>query len=154
MNAGQEIQTSGNNWSGIIPSPSTSYSDRGNAVFDSLETQMAQFQAQSDAVLAEVRKNFILPRDTSVVAFLNEHKSLPEILVDALPQLRSCFGERSIFSLSASLDESGSRTVYAIVMWAGPLQLAKEALAKFDDDWWIERAAKVAGHLTFTYELV
>jgi hypothetical protein len=154
MNACHELQTSGNNWPCVPSAFVLHQTNQGPAVLDNLEKQMAQFQAYHDAVLAEVRKNFILPRDPSVIAFLNEHKALPDILIDALPKLRACFGETSIFSLNAPLDESGSRTIYAVVLWAGPLPSAKEALSRFDNEWWIARAGQAAGHLTFTYELV
>jgi hypothetical protein len=30
----------------------------------------------------------------------------------------------------------------------------RNALAKFDADWWIPRARQASGYLTFTYELV
>jgi len=34
------------------------------------------------------------------------------------------------------------------------LQDARNALDKFDNDWWMSHARQAGGYLTFTYELV
>jgi hypothetical protein len=107
-----------------------------------------------EAALNEVRKSYVLPADASVANFLTEHRAIPEILLAASQPLRACFGAETVFNLRAPIDESGSRTLYVVAMWPGKLQDVRNALAKFDDDWWMPRARQVAGCLTFTYELV
>lgn len=153
MNACYNIQGSGNIWSSSGPGDNAS-TPHGHAIFDSLENQMAQFQAQNDTLMEEIRKNFILPRDQSAEAFLRDHKALPEILVGSLPALRASFGDAAVLTLDAHLDEAGSRTAYARVVWPGSLDSAKEALARFDEAWWMQRVQSAFGRLTFTYELV
>jgi hypothetical protein len=101
-----------------------------------------------------VQKHFILPNDPSVATFLAEHGSLPQVLLEAVNPLRACFGKSTVFGLRAPIDESGSRTLYAVAMWPGKVRDARNALAKFDDDWWIAQSRQAAGYLTFTYELV
>jgi len=108
--------------------------------------------AQHEAVANEVRKHYAA--DSSVLSFLSEHRSIPQILLGAAPQLKACFGADTVFDLRAPIDEAGSRTLYAVVMWPGKSQDARDALAKFDNDWWMARAGQAAGYLTFTYELV
>ena len=156
MNACYPAQSSGNNWASAAQysNPFAPSAPRSSVLFNSLEKQMAEFQFQTDAQLEEVRKNFILPRDGSAEAFLKDHRALPSILLDSLPALRSAFGDRAVLTFSAPLDEAGSRTAYAAVVWSGPLASAKEALAQFDEAWWIQRAPLAFGRLTFTYELV
>ena len=63
-------------------------------------------------------------------------------------------GGNAVFNLRAPIDEAGSQTLYAVAMWPGKLQDVRDALAKFDDEWWMARARQAAGYLTFTYELV
>jgi hypothetical protein len=163
MNVYQEIQTSGNQWPPPIPtmlhqevqeSPLLPDPKQGVAILDDLEKQMAAFAAEYETVLEEVRKHFVLPTDSSVGTFLFEHRTLPQILLEAVPQLRACFGVDALFNLRAPIDESGSRTLYAVAMWPGNIQDVHQALARFDDTWWIAHSRKASGYLTFTYELV
>jgi hypothetical protein len=135
MNAYRELQHSGNQW----PQP---------------EKQMSAFAAEQEALLNEVRRHFVLPADPSVTTFLSEHPSIPQILLEAANQLSACFGTEAIFNLRAPIDESGSRTLYAVAMWPGKACAVREALAKFDDAWWIAHPQQASGYLTFTYELV
>ena len=145
MNAYSEVQSSGTHW----PEP------RQRApILEGLEKQMAEFAALDEAILSEVRKNYVLPADSSVLNFLTEHRTIPQILLDAAPQLKACFGADAVFNLRAPIDESGSRILYAAAMWQGKSQDVRDALAKFDRDWWTARAGQAAGYLTFTYELV
>jgi len=115
---------------------------------------MAEFDAQHQAVLNDVRKLYVLPADESVRNFLTEHRAIPNILLEAAPQLKACFGGNAVFNLRAPIDEAGSRTLYAVAMWPGKLRDVRDALARFDNDWWMVRAGQTAGYLTFTYELV
>ena len=115
---------------------------------------MAESAAQHEAVVNDVRKHYVLPADASVRDFLTEHRAIPQILLEAAPQLKAHFGGNAIFNLRAPIDEAGSRTLYAVAMWPGELRDVRDALAKFDNDWWMARAGQAAGYLTFTYELV
>jgi hypothetical protein len=124
------------------------------AIFDEIERQKSVFAADHEAALKEVRKYFVLPNDSSVATFLGEHRSLPQLLLEAVTPLKACFGMQTVFGLRAPIDESGSRTLYAVAMWPGKVRDARNALAKFDDGWWIAQSRQASGYLTFTYELV
>lgn len=86
--------------------------------------------------------------------FLTERRAIPQMLLEAAPQLKAYFGGTAVFNLRAPIDEAGSRTLYAVAMWPGEVLDVRDALAKFDKDWWMARAGRAAGYLTFTYELV
>ena len=145
MNAYPQLQSSGIHW----PEP------RQRAViFEGLEKQMAEFAAQHEALLSEVRRQYVLPADTSVVTFLTEHRTLPPILLEAAPELRACFGAEAVFTLRAPIDDTGSQSLYAVAMWPGNVRDVRDALEEFDDTWWIEHSRQASGYLTFTYELV
>jgi hypothetical protein len=163
MIAYQQHQSSGIEWpppdsmmlSQIVQVPPTlPKSTQPAAIFDDLEKQMLAFAADHDATLEEVRKYFVLPNDSSVATVLSAHRGLVRILLEAVAPLRACFGAEYIFNLRAPIDDSGSRTLYAVAMWPGTVRDARSALAKFDDDWWIAQSRQAAGYLTFTYELV
>jgi hypothetical protein len=102
----------------------------------------------------ELEKDFQMPADSSVANFLNEHRSIIQLLMEAPMHLKDCFSSSTVFTLRAELDESGSRTLYATAIWSGKLQDVRWALDKLDNEWWLSRAGQAGGYLTFTYELV
>jgi hypothetical protein len=126
----------------------------GGSSLDYLEDQMAAFVAEHKALVQDLRKHFQIPTDSSVTNFLNDHSSILQLLMEAKKHLEDCFGSSTVFALRAELDESGSRTLYASAIWSGKLQDARNALDKFDNDWWMSHARQAGGYLTFTYELV
>jgi hypothetical protein len=158
-----DIQVSGNSWN-QAPIPMV-YQDFQQLAIRAewreqrelpreVENQMAAFEAQHEAALTELRKQYVFPVDSSVVDFLRQHRTIPQLLVLAAPQLKSHFGTDAVFTLKAPPDESGARTLYAVVMWPGRVRDAKNALDKFDDAWWIMNSRQASGNLYFTYELV
>ena len=86
--------------------------------------------------------------------FLANHPIIPQILLESVPHLKKYFGANVVCNLRAPIDEGGSRTISAVVMWPGEVRSVRQALGGFDDSWWIARTAQTAGLLTFTYELV
>lgn len=134
--------------------PRWSVPQQDTAIFECLEKQMAEFAVQHRARLDELRKHYVLPGDSSVIDFLSEHRTIPEILLNAAPQLRSCFGADAVLNLRAPIDEAGSRTLYAVVIWSCAFRDVRNALDRFDSEWWLAHARQAGGHLVFTYELV
>ena len=120
---------------------------------ENLQTQMAEF-AKREALFKEILQHYVLPSDSSVTDFLMAHRTIPQILLGAVPQLKGSFGGNAIFHLRAPIDDSGVRTLYAVAIWPGKLSDVRAALANFDDQWWIANSPQAAGHLVFTYELV
>jgi hypothetical protein len=76
------------------------------------------------------------------------------LLIEAIPHLRQHFGNGTVFSLRATVDEYGGQALYAVAMWPGNVQDARNSLEHFDEQWWIANSRQAAGDLTFTYELV
>lgn len=164
MNAYQEFQTSGNQWPPPVQamlhrefqpsSPFPKPKPRPRVSIEDLEKQMPAFATEHGPALKQVWRDFVLPPDSSVVTFLSEHRTILPILLESGSQLRACFGKETVFTLRAPIDESGSQTLYAVAMWRGNVRDVREALAKFDDTWWIEHSRQASGYLVFTYELV
>jgi len=132
-----------------LPSP-----NQGDSLIDYLEDQMTAAAVEHEAVLNDLLLSFVMPTDSSVTTFLTEHRSIPQILLESVPHLKTCFGSGTVFALRAPIDDSGSRTLYAVVIWPGKVRGEREALEQFDDSWWIAHSRQASGHLTFTYELV
>lgn len=162
MNAYQEIQTSGNNWipsardvqyRSLRESPASLTLQPQVTIFDGLEKQMQAFASERQTVLQEIRKNFVLPADCSVTRFLDEHRSIPQVLLESAAHLRECFGDNTVFKLGTTEDDIGSRAIHAIAIWPGTVRDARAALAKFDS-WWLSQPRSGAEYLTFSYELV
>jgi hypothetical protein len=158
-----DVQVSGNSWNqASIPMVYQDFQQvavrverrEQRELFRDLENQMADFEAQHEAAITELRKQYVLPIDSSVVDFLRQQRTIPQLLNLAVPQLKLHFGVDTIFTLRAPIDESGARTLYAVAMWPGKARDAKNAIDKFDDAWWIANSRQASGNLYFTYELV
>lgn len=163
MNGDFGIQTSGDCWpepalimlyEGFQETPELPSPKLGAQILFDLEDQMARFEAEHEALVKEVRKHYVLPANSSVLTFFYRHRALPQLLLQAASHLKEYFGAGVVFSLRVPVDESGSQTLYAVAMWPGNVREVRNALEKFDDEWWIANSRQASGHLTFTYELV
>jgi hypothetical protein len=117
------------------------------------EHQTGIGEPEHNAAFDEVVKLYRTPTDTSVATFLQEHPNLPQLLVQAAPKLKRCCGNAAL-TLRAPVDEDGSQTLYAVVLWPGDAAEVRRALDKFDDSWWIANSGDLATSLSFTYELI
>ena len=118
------------------------------------ERQMAKFEEEHEATLRMVATQYVMPEDSSVQRFLRSHRTLPQLLIEAIPHLKRCFGELAVFSLRAPVDESGGQMLYGLVVWPGDVNQVRRSLAQFDEDWWIKHSRQASGRLSFSFELV
>ncbi len=158
-------QTSNINWRFIETAMRAHRTPRSSAVdvpklfqqshsFDFFERQMQEAADQHQADISALRKSFIFQTDAAVASFLYDHRSIPQLLLEAVPHLHRCFGADKIPSLRIDSDEAGSRILYAVVPWECSVREARVALNSFDDQWWMAHAFQASGRLTFTYELI
>src|SRR5271170_3104226 len=115
-----------------------------------LERQMAGFDADHRALVNEIRKSYVLPKDSSVADFLDAHRTIPALLIQAVPHLREFLGN-TVFALRAASDEYGWEALYADALWPGDAHDAAVAIDRFEDAWWIANSHAASGSLTFTY---
>lgn len=106
-----------------------------------------------DAILRHIRELFVISPDLPT-ELLFAHRAIPRLLLEGATHLRACFGSGTVFTLRAPIDDSGSRTLYVVVMWPGSVREVRMALDRFDETWWIANSDQSSGYLTFTYELV
>lgn len=164
MNAYQERQTSGYTWLQPMPmmlhealdEPTRLVSEpkRRVAMSEGLARQGRLAAAGHEATITELRRHFGFPLDSSVLTFLTVHRNLPQLLLEAAIHLNTYFGPETVFNLRAPIDDSGVRTLYAVAMWPGNVRYVRDALARFDQAWWLGHSRQAASYLNFTYELV
>jgi hypothetical protein len=123
-------------------------------ILQDFEHKMAEFAAEREAAVVELKKSFVFPGDSSVSVFLFEHRTLSPLLLESVPELKRLFGQETVFQLRAPLEGFGSQTLYAVAIWPGAAADVRTALGRFDEGWWLRRSHRAAGYLTFTYELV
>ncbi|HEX3438096.1 MAG TPA: hypothetical protein VHT24_15110 [Pseudacidobacterium sp.] len=162
MNGILDSQTSGNDWDAPIQAmlheriqevPAVMPIRHQQSFINDIEAQMQQFERDYRDALTGVRKLYVFPSDTSVAEFLNDHRAVPQLLIDAAPWLKKYFGN-TVFSLRVTSDEYGWQNLYADAMWSGDARDALQLLDQFEDEWWIANCRPARGALTFTYRLV
>ena len=172
MNGLSYSQVSGNNWTippsemlsqfvqrDVVPASSSrsqpqvdeQYAQRIQA---QIEAQMAQFEADHEEAVAELRRSYVFLNDQAIRRFFRSHRTAPQLLLEAVPHLRQNFGADTVFNLRAITDEFGGQTLYAVAVWPGEVRDVRTAFDHFDERWWIANSHQASGDLTFTYELV
>lgn len=121
---------------------------------DQIEQQMAQFEADHEAVVTELQRSYVFLNDQAIRSFFKSHRTAPQLLIEAAPHLRRTFGAGTIFNLRAMIDEYGAQTLYVVAVWPGDVRDVRIALERFDEQWWIANSRQASGDITFTYELV
>lgn len=162
MNGVLDRQTSGNDWTSAVGSmlherqqEKIDYepAQQQRAIFADLEAQMRRYEADHRAMLAEVARCYVAPKDDSVQGLLNTHRFIPPLLLQAYAHLREQFTE-AVFALRANSDENGWQTLCVDALWPGKSADAYAAIDRFEDAWWVANSHMGAGRLIFTYRLV
>jgi len=162
MNGLLDNQTSGNDWETPIhamlhqrgqDAPPMWPTAKQRSIIQDFEQQMEDFEHDYREHVDQVRKLYVLPSDTSVLDFLNDHRALPQLLIAAIPRLRRLFPD-AVFALRATSDQNGWQNLYTDVLWPGDAIEALRLIDQFEDEWWIANSHFGRGSLTFTYRLV
>ncbi len=164
MTAYPETQTSGHQWpqhtgqmthEGFQAQGSVADCSQWQAMaIAHLEPQISSSSLNEDGFLKELRRCFIVQNEPSVVAFLSDHRAISQLLLESVKPLIFFFGRDTMFVLRVRVDETGSGTLYVVAMWSNDVQSARDALSRFDDEWWATHSRLGSGRLGFTYELV
>jgi hypothetical protein len=124
------------------------------SILNDLENQMARFSAVEIEDLKKLRQEYVLVDGSSIETFIRSHRSLLEVLLDAVVQMRSCFGRDCILHLRmGSEDGDAPNVVCGFVRWTKDLESARAALDAFDESWWINNVRRGSGRVVFDYEL-
>ncbi len=165
MNAYQDVsQTPGRYWGNFTGTSASAFEEfrerprfvrelqqRSSFEYDERHSQRLIESHQS--ALNGIRRAFVLHDETTVMSFLYDHRIIPQLLLESVPQLQRFFGSQTVFVLKTLCDEDGSRELYVVAMWPGKAGDAMNALDNFNEGWWIARSRPAMGKLNFTYEL-
>jgi len=108
----------------------------------------------SDSSTRGLERAYEISDREAIGAFLRGDRSALSILKDAPNALDTFFGPKAKKVLRLVEDDEGARTLFCFVAFDGQLSEAVRALKSFDEGWWLERCAQVAGRLNFDFELV
>jgi hypothetical protein len=124
----------------------------GLVAFD--ENNMAlQAREILEGELTDLKMSYGFPADEHITEFLIDHPSIRSALREAVPHLREFFGQEGIFNLQLHPEEDDSEMLYAIAVWHGAVHLAAQALAAFEEHWWLDHMIPATAELAFTYEV-
>ena len=121
--------------------------------FDEIERRASEEVAKEQNALREIKKSFVFRDDDLVAKFLRSHRTVPQLLQEARPQLVKFFGDDAVFGLKVLTEEDGSSELYIVAEWSGPAREALNALDRFIDGWWIEQAGPAGSRVNVTYQL-
>jgi hypothetical protein len=110
-------------------------------------------ESAEPARFSEIRREYTFHNEAAVKSYLTDHRSVSELLIKAIPQLKRHFGSDTVFQLRVSAEDGEFSTLYGIVLWPGAVQDIRAAFDRFDDEWWIAHAHQAGGRVTFAYEL-
>jgi hypothetical protein len=100
-----------------------------------------------------LNETYIVDDRASVMRFISENRLLG-LLIQARRPLNDVFGEAAIKKLTLAQDDEGHEILFCLVLVPGEMQLARQALRRFDQRWWVVRSHHAAGRLNFDFELV
>jgi hypothetical protein len=126
----------------------------GSAGMAGYEAQIAEFLQGHEKQIELLRTSYVFHPDEGVRSFLSGHRAVAEVLIEAVPELRRCFGNMVTLQLQLLDDDETPAAIYGIVLWQGDLAGARGALQTFDETWWIEKSRTAAGRIVFDYQLV
>jgi hypothetical protein len=118
------------------------------------DNEIEQIRLGNENLLTKLVSVYVFEDATKVRSFLEDHPSVPDFLLEAVPSLRESFGDGAILQLQISPDEDVPLTIYAIALWNGTLDDARVALNKFDASWWTANGPKASGRVVVDYQLV
>jgi hypothetical protein len=123
-------------------------------IFEELESQMARQESEFFDTLSALKRLFIFADPAPVEQLLKTHRSLAPILIESASHLKDCFGDGIPFTLDIMPDEGPPRVVYVLALWRGESVVARAALLRFDELWWMENLRRAGGRIVFDYELI
>ncbi len=96
---------------------------------------------------------YVIENRNIVAPFIEEFR-LRGVLLQALEPLNAAFGEKTVKALTLVQDDEGFEALFCLVMIEGNLEQARQALRRFDQQWWLAHSQLVQGKLNFDFELI
>ena len=117
-----------------------------------IQAQPSQASVSSD-VTKGLERAYVIESHEAVAGFILKNR-LHGLLLDAVVPLNGTFGEGAIKVLTLVADDEGSENLYCLIMTPGDINVARQQLRAFDEEWWIVHSAMGSGRLNFDVELI
>lgn len=102
----------------------------------------------------DIERSYVIDNRPVVLSFI-ERNHLQDLLLEAICPLRTAFGNRgAVQTLRIVRDDEGVDTLFCIVQFRGDVETGMQALASFDEQWWLERSRSCGGKLNFDFEFL
>lgn len=123
--------------------------------WDDLNFNQPHVQPEFDkhSALGSIDRAYIVYDREKTLEFIEANRLLT-ILLEANDPLKTSFGKSAIKALSLLHDEEGAVTLFCMILVPGNAETARQALDRFDEEWWLERCQRVAGQLNFDIEFI
>jgi hypothetical protein len=113
----------------------------------------AKQEVPADRVTKGLDDVYVIDDRDAVISFIEKNR-LRGLLLLAREPLNAAFGDKTVKNLSMARDDEGVETLFCLVMTAGAMQDARQALRRFDQQWWLALYRHVSGKLNFDFELI
>lgn len=109
--------------------------------------------ADRAALVHSIAANYVL-ESPAVTEFLRTHPAVVTLLSEASNRLDAAFGLNRVKVIRLIDDGSGEVSVFGIVSWPESIDSGRQALSKFDSDWWLQNCNRAGGAVNFNIELI
>ena len=107
-----------------------------------------------NVMLQVLDQSYILESRAETQAFLRLRPGAITLLAEASSHLDEIFGVAGIRTIRLVSDDSERLSVFGIVLWSDSADSGREALARFDERWWLRNCNRADGVVNFNIELV
>jgi hypothetical protein len=95
----------------------------------------------------------ILGSDHLITEVLEGESALSALLIEAVRHLKNAFGEPRIIQVRAQFSDDETMLKVAVQLPADFEEDPEQALASFDEEWWLSNCQRSGGALVFDYEI-
>lgn len=107
-----------------------------------------------DVLLQGLEQAYVFESRVDVQAFLRPRPTSIALLAEASAHIDEAFGQGRTKIVRLVYDDSGATSVFGIVAWPESLEAGREALARFDQSWWLRNCNRADGAVNFNIELI
>jgi hypothetical protein len=107
-----------------------------------------------DVLLEGLEEAYIFESRFETQAFLLLRPTSITLLAEASPHLDEAFGLGRTKTIRLVHDDFEGTSVFGIVFWPHSAESGRDALARFDEAWWLRNCNRAGGAVNFNIELV
>lgn len=129
--------------------------------FDRIAIEVSSFgyQREDDGVeversIRDLYAHYVIVNESSLVAYLKDHRSLPSLLIEIASNLAMHFGKDTLVKLEVVSTGDEPPIIRVSILWQYTTESGNAALDAFDNQYWLANSQKAAGNVVIDYELV